>query len=163
MLVSVKDKGFSVLFNMFVIIIICLFLSGCSGGVSGVMSSSGFGHWKIYKVNYPRGGGLKLDKPIEVIIEDVLFNSGFKKKTGWGSPVLVDAMVATFKQNYMDRYISLDVQISRNSIIFMTTSYSDYTKVVFDGVESELADIFGETNIETCFGRKDLNGHSCFQ
>jgi hypothetical protein len=149
--------------NTVVIIIATLILSGCSGGVSGIMSSSGFGHWQIYIVSSQPENGNKLDQPIEDILEHQFVSLGFKRKYGWGSPLLTNARVATFKQKYKDRYISIDVEISHEDIILMSTSYSSYTKKVFNNIEAVLKDTFGETNIEKCYGTKDLNGHSCFQ
>ena len=163
MLISIKVRELRMFRNAVVIIIATFILSACSGGVSGVMSSSGFGHWKIYKINYQAEIGRKLEQPIEEILEHMLFNIGFEKKNDWGSPVLANARVATFKQSYKDRYISIDVEISPKNIIFMSTSYSNYTKDVFNNLESALNEIFGETNVEKCFGTKDINGHSCFQ
>ena len=149
--------------NAVVIIIATLFLSACSGGVSGIMSSSGVAHWQIYKISFQPETGRKFDQPIEGILEDMFFNLGFEKKYDWGKPFLADARVATFKQEYKDRYIVLDVQISKKNIIMMSTSYSDYTKNVFNNIESALEATFPESNIEECYGTKDLNGHSCFQ
>ena len=139
-----------------------LMLSACSGGVSSVMSSAGFGHWQIYRISYQPEIGRKLDQPTENILEDIFFNLGFEKKYDWGKPFLANARVATFQQKYKDRYISIDVQISQKNIILMSVSYSDYTKNVFDKLEAKLKEKFGEANIEKCYGTKDLNGHSCF-
>ena len=138
-------------------------LSACSGGISGVMSSSGMNHWQIYRINFQPEMGKKFDQPIEYVLEDLFFNLGFKKKHDWGKPFLAYARAATFQQKYIDRYISLDVQISEKQIIIMSTAYSSYTKNIFDGIEQELKGAFGEKNIESCYGTKDLNGHSCFE
>lgn len=149
--------------NTVVIIITTLMLSACSGGISGIMSSSGFGHWKIYKISYQTEMRRKFDQPMDELLEHMLFNLGFEKKNDWGSVILANAIVAKFKQSYRDRYISIDVEISPKNIILMSTSYSNYTKSVFNNLESALNETFGETNIEKCFGTKDINGHSCFQ
>ena len=148
--------------DVVIIIFAMLLLSACSGGVSGVMSSSGFGHWQIYKISYQSGVAKKIDKPAENILEELFFNLGLKKKYDWGKPWLIDARVATFQRKYKDRYITIDVQISEKEIIIMSTSYSSYTEDVFNNLESALNKIFGKENIEKCYGTKDLNGHSCF-
>lgn len=148
--------------NAVVIFITLLMLSACSGGVSGIMSSSGINHWLIYKITYQAEIGRKFNQPTENILEDIFFNLGFGKKYDWGKPFLVDARVASFQRKYKDRYISADVQISPKQIIIMSTSYSSYTENIFNKLESALNETFGETNIERCYGTKDLDGHSCF-
>ena len=128
-----------------------------------MMTSSGFGHWQIYRINYQPEVARKFEQATENILEDLFFKLGFEKKYDWGRPFLVKARAATFKRKYRDRYISFDVQISEKNIILMSLAYSEYTKTIFDKLESELHGIFGESNIEKCYGRKDLDGHSCFQ
>ena len=160
--ISYKEEKSSVFRNTVVIIIAMLMLSACSGGVSGIMSSSGFGHWQIYRINYQAEIGRNLNQPTENVLQDIFFNLGFEKKYDWGKPFLAKARVATFSQKYRDRYITIDVQISEKEIIMMSTSYSAYTKDVFNNLESKLKEIFGEANIEKCYGTKDLDGHSCF-
>ena len=145
------------------IIIIMLILSGCSGGLSGIMSSSGVNYWQIYRISYDPAYVSKLDKPFENILEDIFYKLWFEKKHDWGKPILRDAQVATFQRRYKDRYISLDVQISPKHIIIMSSSYSSYTKELFDDLKSVLNETFGEYNVEECYGAKDLNGHSCFE
>jgi hypothetical protein len=149
--------------NTVIIIIATLILSGCSGGLSGIMSSSGFGKWQIYKVSSQPEIVNKFEQPVENILEDMLFNLGFEKKYDWGGPAFANARVATFNQKYKDRYIILNVEISRKKIIVMSTSYSNYTKSVFNDLETALKEIFAEINVEKCFSTKDIHGHSCFQ
>ncbi len=155
-----------------ILIVASLFLSGCAGGVSGIMSSSVPGHWLIYKVDYPDSGE-RFDQSAEGVLDNLIFNEdiveillinhGYEKNWYWRSPLLVNSRVATFKQKYRDHYISNDIEISLERIIIMSTSYSRYTKNAFDNLESSLKEIFGETNVEKCFGTKSLYGHSCFQ
>jgi hypothetical protein len=153
------------------LIVSSLILSGCVGGLSGIMSSSGPGHWLIYQVHYPVGGRKfepspegRLDKLIfnKGIVHGLLFSQGYRIKQGWLTPLLRYARVATFKQKYKDTYISIDVEIGLERIIMMSTSYSIYTKDAFDNLESALKETFGETNVEECFDTKTLYGHSCF-
>ena len=147
--------------NAIIIIVTLLILSGCAGGLSGIVSSSFPGHWLVYKVSYPEDGR-KLEQSSEEILENQLFNQGFKKKYGWRRPWFSNVSVATFKQRYRGHYISIDAEISRELIIIMSTSYSNMTKKVFDRLESALKEIFGEPSVEKCFGTKDIYGHSCF-
>jgi len=147
--------------NTVIVIVASLILSGCAGGLSGVMSSSVPGHWLVYKVSYPEGGN-KLEQSSEVIIENQLFNQGFRKTYDWRRLWFRNARVATFKQKYRGHYIRIDAEISQEKIIIMSTSYSDVSKNVFDTLESALKEIFGEPSVEECFGIKDIYGHSCF-
>jgi len=150
------------MFRNAVIIIVALFiLSACAGGLSGIVSSSFPGHWLVYKVSYPEDGR-KLGQSTEEILENQLFNQGFKKIYDWQRPWFSNVKVATFKQKYRGHYISIDAEISQELIIIMSTSYSDVTKNVFDTLESALKEIFGEPSVEECFGTKDIYGHSCF-
>ncbi len=103
-----------------------------------------------------------MDKPAEFLLEDTFYKLGFKKTRDWGKPLLANARVAKFKTKFRDQYISMDVQISKKNILLMSTSYYEYTRGIFNSLESELALVFGETNIEECYGTKDLNGHTCF-
>jgi len=147
--------------NAVIIIVALLILSGCAGGLSGIVSSSFPGHWLVYKVSYPEDGR-KLEQSAEEILENQLFNQGFKKKYDWRRPWFSNVRVATFKQKYRGHYIRIDAEISQELIIIMSTSYSDVTKKVFDTLESALKEIFGESSVEECFGIKDIYGHSCF-
>ncbi len=147
--------------NTVVTLVALLILSGCAGGLSGIVSSSFPGHWLVYKVSYPEDGK-KLEQSSEEILENQLFNQGFKKKYDWRRPWFSNVRVATFKQKYRGQYISIDAEISQELIIIMSTSYSDVTKKVFDTLESALKEIFGESSVEECFGTKDIYGHSCF-
>ena len=155
-----------------VLIVASLILSGCVGGLSGVMTSSVPGHWVIYQISYPESARRfepspegRLDKLIfnEGIVHHLLVSQGYRIKQGWLTPFLRNARVATFKQRYKDTYISIDVEIGLERIIMMSTSYSSETKDAFDNLESALKEIFGETNVEECFDTKTLYGHSCFQ
>ena len=147
--------------NVVVTIVALLILSGCAGGLSGIVSSSYHGHWLVYKVSYPEDGR-NFDQPAEEILENQLFNQGFKKKYDWRRPWFSNVKVATFKQKYRGHYISIDAEISQELIIIMSTSYSNVTKKVFDTLESALKEIFGESSVDECFGTKDIYGHSCF-
>ena len=147
--------------NVVVTIVALLILSGCAGGLSGIVSSSYHGHWLVYKVSYPEDGR-NFDQPAEEILENQLFNQGFKKKYDWRRPWFSNVKVATFKQKYRGHYISIDAEISQELIIIMSTSYSNVTKKVFDTLESALKEIFDESSVEKCFGTKDIYGHSCF-
>ena len=147
--------------NAVIIIVALLILSGCAGGLSGIVSSSFPGHWLVYKVSYPEDGR-KLEQSSEEILENQLFNQGFKKIYDWRMTWFSNVRVATFKQKYRGHYISIDAEISQELIIIMSTSYSDVTKNVFDTLESALKEIFGESSVEECFGTKDIYGHSCF-
>ena len=148
--------------NFIMIVMTTTMLTGCSGGVSGVMTSSGTGQWQFYRINYASEMASKLEQPAEALLENAFFKLGFRKTGGWGKPLLKNAMVAKFKTKYRERYISMDVQISRKNILLMTTSYNQETEGIFTTLESELALAFGETNIEQCYGTKDINGHTCF-
>ncbi|MCK5498182.1 MAG: hypothetical protein KAI77_03225 [Gammaproteobacteria bacterium] len=143
------------------IIVALLILSGCAGGLSGVVSSSFPGKWLVYKVSYPEDGR-KLEQSAEEVLDNQLFNQGFKKSHDWRRPWFSNVRVATFKQKYRGHYIRIDAEISQELIIIMSTSYSDVTKRVFDTLESALIEIFGESSVEECFGTKDIYGHSCF-
>ena len=147
--------------NAIIIIVALLILSGCAGGLSGIVSSSYPGHWLVYKVSYSEDGR-NFDQPAEEILENQLFNQGFKKKYDWRRPWFSNVKVATFKQKYRGHYISIDAEISQELIIIMSTSYSNVTKKVFDTLESALKEIFDESSVEKCFGTKDIYGHSCF-
>ena len=127
--------------NVVVTIVALLILSGCAGGLSGIVSSSYHGHWLVYKVSYPEDGR-NFDQPAEEILENQLFNQGFKKKYDWRRPWFSNVKVATFKQKYRGHYISIDAEISQELIIIMSTSYSNVTKKVFDTLESALKEIF---------------------
>ncbi len=59
-------------------IVALLILSGCAGGFSGIVNSSYPGHWLVYKVSYPEDEK-NFDQPAEEILENQLFNQGFKK------------------------------------------------------------------------------------
>ena len=142
-------------------IVALLILSGCAGGFSGIVNSSYPGHWLVYKVSYPEDEK-NFNQPAEEILENQLFNQGFKKKYDWRTLWFSNVRVATFKQKYRGHYISIDAEISQELIIIMSTSYSDVTKNVFDTLESALKEIFGESSVEECFGIKDIYGHSCF-
>ena len=120
-----------------ILLVYALILSGCVGGLSGVMTSSVPGQWVIYKINYPESGKRfeasregRLDHLIynEGIVERMLIYLGYRRKQGWLTPLLRNAHVATFKQKYKDIYISIDVEIGLERIIMMSTSYSSDTK-----------------------------------
>ena len=154
-----------------ILIVASLILSGCVGGLSGVMTSSVPGHWVIYQISYPESARRfepspegRLDKLIfnEGIVQGLLFSQDYRKKQGWLTPLLRNARVATFKQKYKDTYISIDVEIGLERIIMMSTSYSSDTKDAFDNLESALKETFGDTNVEECIDTKTLYGHSCF-
>jgi len=155
-----------------ILIVSSLILSACAGGLSGIMTSSVPGQWLLYKITYPESAKRfdpspegRLDHLVynESIIEKLLLvDLGYKMKQGWHSPLLANAHVATFKQKYRGNYINLDVEISLEKIIIMSTSYSSDTKKAFDNLESALKEIFGETNVEKCFDTKTLYGHDCF-
>ena len=154
-----------------ILIVASLILSGCVGGLSGVMTSSVPGHWVIYQISYPESARRfepspegRLDKLIfnEGIVQGLLFSQDYRKKQGWLTPLLRNARVATFKQKYKDIYISIDVEIGLERIIMMSTSYSSDTKDAFDNLESALKETFGDTNVEECIDTKTLYGHSCF-
>ena len=147
--------------NAVITIVALLILSGCAGGLSGIVSSSYPGHWLVYKVSYPEDGRV-LEQSSEEILENQLFNQGFKKIYDWRRPWISNVSVASFKQKYRGRYIRIDAEISQELIILMSTAYSDETKKVFDTLKSALIEIYGETSVEECFGTKDINGHSCF-
>ena len=72
-----------------VLIVTSLILSGCVGGLSGIMSSSVPGHWIIYQISYPEGGRRfepspegRLDKLIfnEGIVHHLLVSQGYRLK-----------------------------------------------------------------------------------
>lgn len=151
------------MFRHFAIVIAMLMLSGCSGGLSGIMSSSSANYWQIYRISYDPAYVSKLEQPIKNTLEDIFSKLWFEKKHDWGKPVLRDAQVATFQRKYKDRYISLDVQISPKRIIIMSSSYSGFTEDLFNDLESALKETFGKNSFEKCYGVKDLNGHSCFE
>ncbi len=153
-------------------IVASLIISGCVGGLSGIMTSSVPGQWLIYQVSYPEDGRRfdpspegRFDHLIfnEGIVHHLLVSQGYRIKQGWLTPLLRNARVATFKQKHKDTYISIDIEIGLERIIMMSTSYSSDTKDAFDNLESALKKIFGETNVEECFDTKTLYGHSCFQ
>ena len=145
------------------VIIIMLVLSACSGGLSGIMSSSSANYWQIYRISYDPAYVSKLEQPVKNTLEDIFYKLLFVKKHDWGKPLLRDAQVASFQRKYKDRYISMDVQISPKRIIIMSSSYSSVTEDVFNDLESALKETFGKNSIEKCYGVKDLNGHSCFE
>jgi len=147
--------------NAVFIIVALLILSGCAGGLSGVVTSSFPGKWLVYKVSYPEDER-KLEQSTEEVLDNQLFNQGFKKSYDWRRPLFSNVRVATFKLKYRGHYIRIDAEISQELIILMSTSYSDVTKKVFDTLESALIEIFGESSVEECFGTKDIYGHSCF-
>jgi len=148
-----------------ILIFASLILSACVGGLSGIMSSSGPGHWLIYQVSYPQSGKRFDQSPEgrfdllifnEGIVEHLLVNLGYERKQGWYMPLLANARVASFKQKY------IDIEIALERIIIMSTSYSSDTKYAFGNLQSALKETFGETNVEECFDTKSLYGHSCF-
>ncbi len=147
--------------HIVVSIVALLILSGCAGGLSGVVSSSVPGQWLVYKVSYP-DDGTKLEQSTEEILDNQFFNQGFKRSYDWRRPWFSNVSVATFKLKYRGHYIRIATEISQELIILMSTSYSDVTKNVFDTLESALIEIYGETNVEECFGTKDTYSHSCF-
>ena len=155
-----------------ILIVSSLILSACAGGLSGIMTSSVPGQWLLYKVTYPESAK-RFDPSPEGRFDHLVYNEGimdrlllvelgYKKKQDWHSPLLANTHVATFRQKYRGTYINLDVEISLEKIIIMSTSYSSDTKKAFDNLESALKEIFGETNVEECFDTKTLYGHSCF-
>ena len=155
-----------------IFIVSSLILSACAGGLSGIMTSSVPGQWLLYKVTYPESAK-RFEPSPEGRWDQLIFNEGitdrmlrvdlgYKKKQNWHSPLLANARVATFRQKYGDNYINIDVEVSLEKIIFMSTSYSSDTKTAFDNLESVLKGIFGETNVEKCFDTKTLYGHDCF-
>jgi hypothetical protein len=144
-------------------IIVILILSGCSGGLSGIMSSSGAGHWLIYKVSLNAETEINFVQPTEQVLEAMLLNLGYEKAFDWGEPFLINAQVAKFKQKYKNQYISLDVQISEKDIIIMSTSYSSVTEKVFNKLELALNEKFTGFDIDKCFETKHIYGHSCFK
>jgi len=85
--------------NAVVSIVALLILSGCAGGLSGVVSSSVPGHWLVYKVSYPEDG-TKLEQSAEEILDNQFFNQGFKRSYDWRRPWFSNVSVATFKQKY---------------------------------------------------------------
>ena len=147
--------------HIVVSIVALLILSGCAGGLSGVVTSSFPGQWLVYKVSYP-DDGTKLEQSTEEILDNQLFKQGFKRSYDWRRPWFSNVSVATFKQKYRGHYIRIDTEISQELIILMSTSYFDVTKNVFDTLESALIETYGETNVEECFGTKDTYSHSCF-
>ncbi len=147
--------------NAVFIIVALSILTGCAGGLSGIVSSSVPGKYLVYKVTYPEDGRI-LEQSSEEILDNQLFNQGFKKIYDWRRLWFSNASVASFKQKYRGHYIRIDAEISPELIILMSTSYSDRTKKVFDRLESALIEIYGESSVEECFGTKDIYGHSCF-
>ena len=147
--------------NAIIIILALLTLSGCAGGISGLVNSSYPGHYLVYKVSYPEDGS-RLEQSSEDIIDAQLLKQGFKKNYDWRTLWFANVSVATFKQKYRGHYIRIDAEISQDLIILMSSSYSDVTKKVFDSLESALIEIYGESSVEECFGTKDIYGHSCF-
>jgi len=147
--------------NAVIIIVATLILSGCAGGLSGIVSSSAPGHYLVYKVSHPEDGK-NLEQSSEEILDNQLFKQGFRKIYDWRGPWFSNARVATFRQKYREHYIRIDAEISHDLIILMSTSYSDVTKRVFDTLNSALIEIYGESSVEECFGTKDIYGHSCF-
>ena len=150
-----------------VLIVASLLLSGCVGGLSGIMTSSVPGQWLIYQITYPEDGRRfepspegRIDKLIfnEGVVQGLLFSQGYRRKQGWLTPLLRNAHVATFKKKHKDTYISIDVEIGLERIIMMSTSYSSVTKDAFDALETALKETFGETNVEEKFCIKDING-----
>lgn len=147
--------------NITIIIVNLLILSGCTGGLSGIVSSAFPGHWLVYKVSYPEDGGGP-DQSIEDYLDNQLFSHGFKKKYDWRRPWFSNVRVATFNQIYRGNYIIIDTEISQDLIIIMSTSYSEETEKVFNRLESSLKETFGESSVEVCFGTKDIYWHRCF-
>ena len=147
--------------NTVIFTITLLILSGCAGGLSGIVSSSAPGHYLVYKASHPEDGK-QLEQSSEEILENQLFKQGFRKRYDWRRPWFSNDRVATFKQKYRGNYIRIDVEISQDLIILMSSAYSDVTKRVFDTLESTLIEIYGESSVEECFGTKDIYEHSCF-
>ena len=143
------------------IVVVLLTLSGCTGGLSGIVSSSYFGPWLVYKVSYPEVGK-QLEQSSKEILENQLFNQGFKKNNDWRTPWFSNVRTASFKQKYRGHYIRIDVEISQDLIILMSFSYSGDTKRVFETLKSALIEIYGESSVEECFGTKGPREHSCF-
>ncbi len=143
--------------------IAALMLSACAGGISGTMSSSAFGYWQVYKVDYQPSLYDESNYTVGDNLEDLFFNMGFEGDDQWHSPLLNYSRVNTFKRLYKDRYIRIDVEVSEENIILMSTSYSPVTKNVFNSIQSELNELFGESNVAQCYGIKDNLGHSCFK
>ena len=139
-----------------------LMLSACTGGISGTMSSSAFGYWQVYKVEYSPSL-FKSDYSVDNTIEDLFYNLAFESNADWHSPMLSYSRINTFKRPYKDRYIRIDVELSDENIILMSMSYSPVTENIFKNIESELNDLFGESNVAQCYGVKDVNGFSCFR
>jgi hypothetical protein len=147
--------------NTVLIVVVVLTLSGCTGGLSGIVSSSYFGPWLVYKVSYPEDGK-QLELSSEEILENQLFTQGFKKNNDWRMPWFSNTRIASFKQKFGKHHIRIDVEVSQDLIILMSFSYSGDTKKVFDTLESALIEIYGESSVEECFGTKGPRGHSCF-
>lgn len=146
-----------------IILIVALILSGCHGGLSGIMTSSGAGHYQIYRINPDPEYVNKFDQSTKGTIEDLLKSLWFEKKHAWGKPLLKDYQVSTFQRKYKGHYVNIDVQISEEHIIFMSTSYSSITEKIFNNLEAELNRKFGRSNIEECYSIKTLYIHNCFE
>ncbi len=158
------------------IIGISLILSACAGGLGGLVSSSFPDHYLVYKVSYAdaekqennaqdyerQQDEAHLEKSAKELIEHQFFSQGFRNNYDWRRPWFSRARVATFKRKYSGHYISVDVEISRDSIILISPSYSVATKNIFDTLESGLTSTFDAASVEKCFGTKDINGFSCF-
>ena len=85
------------------IVVVLLTLSGCTGGLSGIVSSAHFGSWLVYKVSYPEDGK-QLEQFSEEILENQLFTQGFKKNNDWRTPWFSHTRTASFKQKYWASY-----------------------------------------------------------
>jgi hypothetical protein len=147
--------------NVLIFVVALLILPGCTGGLSGIASSTYFGPWLVYKVSYPEDGK-QLEKSSEEIIENQLFNQGFKKNNDWRTPWISNVRTASFNQKYGERHIRIDVEVSQDLIILMSFAYSGDTKRVFETLKSALIELYGESSVEECFGTKGPRGHSCF-
>lgn len=142
------------------LLITVLILSGCAGGLSGILGSSFPGHWLIYTVDFPAHRAIS-DRPTEDMLDEMLFKQGFELKYNWRSLFLANVNVATFRQKFRGNYIVIDVEISKEKIIMMSTSYSDNTKIVFNHLESALKEAFGLPYVTQRFCTKDINHYRC--
>ena len=147
--------------NLLIIVVALLILPGCTGGLSGIASSTYFGPWLVYIVSYPEDGK-QLEQSSKEILENQLFNQGFIKNNDWRTPWFSNTRTASFKQKYGGHHIRIDVEISQDLIILMSFSYSGDTKRVFDTLELALIELYGESSVEECFGTKGPREHSCF-
>ena len=138
-----------------------MILAGCSGGVSGIMTSTAPGYWQIYRINYQAGMAHELQTSIEVVLEEMFLKLGYKQRRSWGSPLLAEARVSSFRQNYRGNLIEIKVEIRAKYILMLSTSYTTQNKYIFDKLESVLRKQFGNDSVESCYGVKDIHYRTC--